>query len=102
MKAHWRVQRSRMVATGATAHARCVEAGSFTILAVAAKSEKQNLGAFLSERLLPEPLPAAPAGFFSRVCACSQRGPLASMRSAKQQAGIAVGIEPVAAAIACA
>jgi hypothetical protein len=31
-----------------------VEIGSYTILATSGESQKHNLGAFLSERLLPE------------------------------------------------
>jgi len=38
--------------------------GSTTILATSAESQNHNLGASLSERFLPEPLPAAPAGLF--------------------------------------
>jgi hypothetical protein len=41
--------------------------GSITILATSAESQKHNRGASLSERFLPEPLPAALAGLFFEV-----------------------------------
>ena len=52
---------------GATAHARSLEAGSTTILAVTAESKRQIVALYCQSVSSLKPLPAAPAGLFSRM-----------------------------------